>query len=43
MRLAGGWTLAAGLVVVLLTARRRDPAAWLAVAVAAVAGGLVGA
>ena len=41
--LAGGWTLAAGLVVVLLTGRRRDPVAWLAVAVAAVAGGLIGA
>lgn len=41
--LAGGWTLAAGVVVLLLTKRRGDPVAWLAVGGAAVVAGLIGA
>lgn len=41
--LAGGWTLAAGVAVVLLTGRRREPLAWLAAVGASVLAGLVGA
>jgi len=41
--LAGGWTLAAGVAVLLLTERRGDPVAWLAAAGAVVVAGLIGA